>query len=86
MTQGTVSPSGTSTGQQARLTRELRGRPRLTIETSVIFEAVRCHSTVMATARELGRSDACIHVRFKEEGPTLGDLIRAIAVKAIRSP
>jgi len=50
---------------------ELRGRPRLNIETSAILEAVRRHGHLMAATRELGCSDAYIHVRFKKEGLTL---------------
>ena len=55
----------------------LRGRPRLDLDISVILEAVRRHRQVVAAARELGCSDAYIHVRFKHEGLTLGQVLEA---------
>jgi len=49
----------------------LRGRPRLDLDLRAILEAVRRHRQVIAAARELGCSDAYIHVRFKRVGITL---------------
>ena len=49
----------------------LRGRPRLDLDLSRILEAVRRHRQVMAAARELGCSDAYIHVRLKRVGLSL---------------
>ena len=53
----------------------LRGRPRLDLELPAILEAVRRHRQVMAAARELGCSDAYIHVRFKRVGITLRQVL-----------
>ena len=59
----------------------LRGRPRLNIELPQILEAVWRHGQVMAAARELGCSDAYIHVKFKQAGLTLADLLNAARVE-----
>ena len=55
----------------------LRGRPKLNIALPEIIEAVRRHGQVMAAARELGCSDAYIHVKFKQAGKTLNDVLDA---------
>ena len=55
----------------------LRGRPRLDLELLAILEAVHRHRQVMAAARELGCSDAYIHVRFKRAGVTLLEVLEA---------
>ncbi len=49
----------------------LRGRPRLDLDLLAILEAVRRHHQVMAAARDLGCSDAYIHVRLKKVGLSL---------------
>ena len=49
----------------------LRGRPRLDLDLMAILEAVRLHRQVMAAARDLGCSDAYIHVRLKKVGLSL---------------
>ncbi|MBI4313087.1 MAG: hypothetical protein HY681_15120 [Chloroflexi bacterium] len=43
----------------------------------LILETVRRHGTVMAAARDLGCSDAYIHVRLKEAGLTLRRVLEA---------
>ena len=53
----------------------LRGRPRLDLELPTILEAVRRHRQVVAAARDLGCSDAYIHVRFKRVGVTLWQVL-----------
>ena len=53
----------------------LRGRPRLDLDLLGILEAVRRHRQVMAAAKELGCSDAYIHVRFKQAGFTLRQVL-----------
>ena len=55
----------------------LRGRPRLDLDLLAILVAVRHHRQVMAAARELGCSDAYIHVRFKRVGVTLWQVLEA---------
>ena len=54
-----------------------RGRPKLNLELPAILEAVRRHGQVMAAARELGCSDAYIHVRLKRVELTLADVLEA---------
>jgi len=53
----------------------LRGRPRLNLGLEQILEAVRRNRQVVAAARELGCSDAYIHVRFKSAGLTLAEVL-----------
>jgi len=53
----------------------LRGRPRLDLDLLAILEAVRRHRQVMAAARELGCSDAYIHVRLKRVGLSLKEVL-----------
>jgi hypothetical protein len=55
----------------------LRGRPRLNLAMPDILETVRRHGQVMAAARELGCSDAYIHVRMKAAGLTLRAVLDA---------
>lgn len=55
----------------------LRGRPRLDLDLLAILEAVRRHRHVMAAARELGCSDAYIHVRLKNVGLSLRVVLQA---------
>lgn len=55
----------------------MRGRPRLNIEQDLILEAVRRHRQVVGAARELGCSDGYIHVRLKEVGLSLRDVLDA---------
>ena len=56
--------------------KNLRGRPRLKISLDAIVAAVRHRGEVLAAARELGCSDAYIHVRFKAAGLTLAKVLR----------
>ncbi len=55
----------------------LRGRPKLDLELPAILEAVRRHRQVMAAARDLGCSDAYIHVRLKKVGLSLKVVLEA---------
>ena len=48
-----------------------------------IVEAVRRHGQVMAAARDLGCSDAYIHVRFKRAGLTLRKVLEAQNLEAL---
>ena len=59
----------------------LRGRPRLNLGLVQILEAVYRHRQVVAAAQELGCSDAYIHVRLKEAGLTLGDVLETRRVE-----
>ena len=61
----------------------LRGRPRLNLEMAKILEAVRRHGQVVAAAHELGCSDAYIHVRLKQAGLTLGEVLNAPNLEAL---
>lgn len=54
-----------------------RGRPPLNLNVAQILRAVRYHRQVMAAARELGCSDAYIHVRLKRAGLTLQHVLDA---------
>jgi len=63
--------------------RVLRGRPRLGIPLRQIIEMVRRHGRVMAAARELGCSDAYIHVRLKKAGFTLRHVLDAPCLEAL---
>ncbi len=49
----------------------LRGLPRLNLELEQIVQAIRLHQQVMAAARDLGCSDAYIHVRLRKAGRVL---------------
>ncbi len=63
--------------------KSLRGRPRLNLALPQILKAVRRHGQVVAAARELGCSDAYIHVRFKQVGLTLGQVLDASGLGAL---
>ena len=61
----------------------MRGRPRLNLELDRILKAVREHRQVVAAARELGCSDAYIHVRFRRAGLTLKKVLAAPDLEAL---
>ena len=61
----------------------LRGRPRLNLGLEQILEAVRRHQQVVAAARELGCSDAYIHVILKQAGLTLCEVLDADDLEAL---
>ena len=61
----------------------LRGRPRLNLGLEQILETVRRHQQVVAAARELGCSDAYIHVKLKEAGLTLREVLDAYNLGAL---
>ena len=61
----------------------LRGRPRLNLGLAQILEAIRRHRHVVAAARELGCSDAYIHVRLKEAGLSLQAVLDADKLAAL---
>ncbi len=63
--------------------RSLRGRPRLNLKLEQIIKAVRRHQQVMAAARELGCSDAYIHVRLKGVGLTLAQVLEAPDLRSL---
>jgi len=64
----------------------LRGRPRLNVPLEQIVESIYRHRKVIAAARELGCSDAYIHVRLKETGLTLREVLAADSVKSLLHP
>jgi hypothetical protein len=57
-----------------------RGRPRLGIKLHQIVDTVRRHRNVMASARELGCSDAYIHAQFKRAGLSLRNVLETNSV------
>lgn len=61
----------------------LRGRPRLRLELRQILEAIKRHGYVLRAARELGCSDAYIHLRLKAAGLTLKQVLEAADVEAL---
>ncbi len=61
----------------------LRGRPRLNLDLLVILEAVRRPRQVMAAARDLGCSDAYIHVRLKKVGLSLREVLEAPDLRSL---
>jgi len=63
--------------------RSTRGRPRLNLKLDQIIMAVRRHQQVMAAARELGCSDAYIHVRLKGVGLTLAQVLEAPDLRSL---
>ena len=63
--------------------RSTRGRPRLNLKLDQIIKAVRRHQQVMAAARELGCSDAYIHVRLKRVGLTLAQILEASDLRTL---
>ena len=62
---------------------KLRGRPGLNLALPQILEAVRRHRQVVAAARELGCSDAYIHVRLRQAGLTLAGVLNAPDLDAL---
>ena len=63
--------------------RSMRGRPRLNLKLEHIIKAVRRQQQVMAAARELGCSDAYIHVRLKGVGLTLAQVPEASDLRSL---
>ncbi len=63
--------------QVTGMKRTLRGRPSLDLDLAQLLRAVRQHGQVMAAARELGCSDAYIHVRMKQAGLTLAHVLES---------
>ena len=61
----------------------LRGRPSLDLDLAIILQAVRQHGRVMAAARELGCSDAYIHVRMKRAGLSLAQVLESPELAAL---
>ena len=61
----------------------LRGRPRLDLDLLAILDAVRRHRQVMAAARDLGCSDAYIHVRLKRVGLSLRMVLEATDLRSL---
>lgn len=59
------------------MSRQLRGRPRLSLTVDQVLEAVRRLGTVTAAGQELGCSGGYIHARFKELGLTLNQVLSA---------
>ncbi len=55
----------------------LRGRPNLDLDLAQILRAVRQRGQVMAAARELGCSDAYIHVRITRVGIRLAQVLES---------
>ena len=54
-----------------------RGRPSLNLDLVQILKEVRSYGRVIAAARELGCSDAYIHVRMKRAGLTLSHVLES---------
>ncbi len=63
------------------MVKTLRGRPRLDLELSQILEVVRHHAQIVAAARELGCSDSYIHVRLRQAGLTLAEVLEAAVLE-----
>ena len=61
----------------------LRGRPSLDLDLAQILRAVRQHGQVMAAARELGCSDAYIHVRMNRAGLPMAEVLEAPALETL---
>ncbi len=61
----------------------LRRRPRLNLRLPQILGAVRRHGQVVAASRELGCSDAYIHVRLKRVDLTLWMVLDAPSVETL---
>ena len=51
--------------------KSLRGLPRFNLELEQIVQAIRLHQQVMVASKDLGCSDAYIHVRLRKAGPNL---------------
>jgi molybdenum-dependent DNA-binding transcriptional regulator ModE len=60
-----------------------RGRPKLNICALKILGAIRRHGTILAAARELGCSDAYVHIRLKRFGLSLQDVLDASDITAL---
>ena len=65
------------------MVQSLRGLPRLNLKLDQIIMAVRRNQQVMSAARELGCSDAYIHVRLKGVGLTLAQVLEAPGPRAL---
>ncbi len=63
--------------------RTLPGRPSLDLDLTQILEAIRHHGQVVSAARELGCSDAYIHVRMKRAGFTLAEVLEAPTLETL---
>ena len=61
----------------------LRGRPQLNLELKHILKAVHRHGQVLAAARELGCSDAYIHVRLRRVELSLRQVLEAQEVESL---
>ena len=65
------------------MNKTLRGRPPLNLGLMQILIAVRHHGQIVAAARELGCSDAYIHVRLKRAGLSLLRVLEARDVASL---
>ena len=65
------------------MNKTLRGRPPLNLGLRQILEAVQRHGQVVAAAREIGCSDAYIHVRLKRAGLSLLQVLEARDVASL---
>ena len=61
----------------------LLGRPSLNLQLADILEAVRQQGKVLTAAQELGCSDAYIHVRLRNSGLSLREVLEAPSVAAL---
>lgn len=61
----------------------MRARSRLNLELARILETVRRHGQIVAAAHELRCSDAYIHVRLKQAGLTLAEVLDAPDLEAL---
>jgi len=60
-----------------------QGRPSLNLDLAQILKEVRNYGQVVAAARELGCSDAYIHVRMNRAGITLSEVLEAPALATL---
>ena len=60
-----------------------RGRHSLNLDLAQILKEVRSYGQVVAAARELGCSDAYLHVRMKRAGLTLAEVLEAPAMEVL---
>ena len=65
------------------MNKTLRGRPPLNLGLRQILEAVQRHGQVVAAAREIGCSDAYIHMRLKRAGLSLLQVLKARDVASL---
>ena len=63
--------------------KSLRGRPKPNIDLEDILKTVRRYGQVMAAARELGCSDAYIHVKLKKAGLSLRQIRETKDLKSL---